>query len=479
MNVLFVATEGVPFIKTGGLADVIGSLPKELRKQGVDVRIFLPNYQQIPQIYKEKMELKREIVVPLGWRNQYCGIHEFVYEDIPFYFIDNRYYFYRDGVYGYNGTIDEAERFAFFSRAVLEALPHINFQPDIIHTHDWQTGLVPLFLKSLYQEYDFYKNVRTVFTIHNLKYQGVFPRTVLGDVIGLGEEFLSVDGIEFYGQINFMKAALVYSDRITTVSPTYAQEIQTSYFGEALEGLLRERKDKLIGILNGIDEEVYNPATDSHLYVRYQHSLELKAENKTKLQKDLAMPTGSDIPLIAVISRLVDQKGLDLIAHVLDELLQEDVQLIILGKGEQKYERLFLDAMIRYPEKLSVHTLFDEGFARKIYAASDLFLMPSLFEPCGLSQLIALRYKSVPIVRETGGLNDTVLSFNEWEGKGNGFSFTNYNAHDMLFTIRRALHFYKDKKNWEQIHSNVRELDFSWKSSAEQYISLYDNLLQE
>ncbi|TCS81078.1 glycogen synthase GlgA [Tepidibacillus fermentans] len=479
MNVLFVASEGVPFIKTGGLADVIGSLPKELKKQRIEVRVFLPNYKQIPQDYKEKMVLKKTLQVPLGWRNQYCGILEYIYQDVTYYFIDNQYYFYRDRIYGYNGSFDEAERFVFFSRAVLEALPYIDFQPQIIHLHEWQTALTSVFLKAYYQHHDFYKNIRTVFTIHNLKYQGIFPRSILGDLFDLQEEFFTMDGIEFYGQVNFLKGGLAFSDKITTVSRTYAKEIQYPYFGEALDGILRKRNNDLYGILNGIDEEVYNPATDPHLFVQYDdHSIELKTKNKIRLQEELSLPIRPDIPMIAIVSRLVAQKGLDLIVHVLDELLSEDIQLVILGTGERHYEEIFLDAMIRYPHKLSVHTFFDEGLARQIYAASDLFLMPSLFEPCGLSQLIALRYHSIPIVRETGGLKDTVQSYNEFTKEGNGFSFTNYNAHDMLYTVRRAIHLYYDKENWTYIHNNIAKLDNSWKASAKQYIDLYHHLLQ-
>ncbi|MFV9509698.1 glycogen synthase GlgA [Tepidibacillus sp. LV47] len=478
MNVLFVASEGVPFIKTGGLADVIGSLPKELKRQEIDVRVFLPNYKQIPKEFKEKMVLMKTLEISLEWRKQYCGILKYKYQDVTYYFIDNQFYFNRDQIYGYNGTFDEAERFAYFSKAVLEALPHIDFQPQIIHLHDWQTALISVFLKAYYQYYDFYKNIRTVFTIHNLRYQGVFPKSILGDLFDLPEEFFTMDGIEFYGQVNFLKGGLVFSDKITTVSPTYAKEIQYPYFGEALDGILRKRNNDLSGILNGIDEDEYNPATDPHLFARYDHSLEQKKKNKMKLQEDLALPIRPDIPMIAIVSRLVAQKGLDLIIHVLDELLSEDIQMIILGTGERYYEQIFLDAMIRFPEKLSVHILFDERLARQIYAASDFLLMPSLFEPCGLSQLIALRYHSVPIVRETGGLNDTVQPYNEWTKEGNGFSFTNYNAHDMLYTIRRAIHFYYDQDHWNQIHNNTAKLDYSWKFSAKQYLELYRHLLQ-
>ncbi|WP_339062942.1 glycogen synthase GlgA [Tepidibacillus marianensis] len=477
MNILFVASEGVPFIKTGGLADVIGSLPKELKKQGIDVRVFLPNYRQIPTQFKEKMVLRKTLTISLGWRNLYCGIFELIHDDVPYYFIDNQDYFHRDGIYGYNHSFDEAERFSFYSRAVLEALPHLDFLPEIIHLHDWETALISVLLKADYQKKEFYKDIRTVLTIHNLKYQGVFPKSILGDLIQLDNTFFSSDGLEFYGQINFLKGGLAYSDIITTVSPTYAEEIQTPYFGEALDGLLRKRKDQLYGIINGIDVDDYNPATDTHLFMNYQHSLQNKLQNKLQLQQALSLSKDENIPMIAMVTRLVSQKGFDLVTHMLNEILTEDIQLVIIGTGDVHYENIFLDAMIRYPEKLSVHTLFDEAFARRIYAASDLFLMPSLFEPCGLSQLIALRYESVPVVRETGGLKDTVQSYNEWTKEGNGFSFRNYNAHDMLYTIRRAIHFYHKKEHWNQIHNNTRKLDYSWQSSSKRYIELYKHLL--
>jgi len=477
MKILFVASEGLPFIKTGGLADVIGTLPKELKKQGLDVRVFLPNYKQISNYFKGKMILKEKITITLGWRQLYCGIFELVHGDITYYFVDNQYYFYRDEIYGYNNSFDEAERFTFFSQAVLEALPYLDFQPDAIHLHDWQTALISVFLKAKYQLMEFYHSIRTIFTIHNLKYQGIFPKDIIGDLFQLDSTFLSTEGLEFYGQINFLKGGIVYSDIITTVSPTYAREIQTPYYGEALDGLLRKRNDQLYGIINGIDTDDYNPATDSQIFYNYKQSIVKKKRNKVKLQETLLLPINEKIPMIAMVSRLVTQKGFDLVIPVLDEILSENVQLVILGSGEKHYENMLINAMIRFPEKISVHTIFDDDFARKIYAASDLFLMPSLFEPCGLSQLIALRYKSVPIVRETGGLKDTVQSYNEWTGEGNGFSFSNYNAHDMLYTLRRAINLYHCEEHWNQIQQNIKVLDYSWQFSSKRYIELYQLML--
>lgn len=475
MKVLFVASECSPFIKTGGLADVIGSLPKELKRQNVDVRVVLPKYGDIPNEYKEKMVFKISFEVSLSWRKQYCGIEELSMNGITYYFIDNEYYFKRSGIYGH---YDEAERFAFFNRAALDMLYHLDYKPDVIHCHDWQSALIPLYLKEQYSKGPFYEKIKTVFTIHNLKYQGIFPPVVLGDILGLGDHYLADDKIGFYGQVNFMKAGLHYADKLTTVSRTYAWEIQFPYYGEQLDGVLRQRSHDLVGIVNGIDYDEYNPKTDPHLYCNYDNSLKQKKENKVNLQKDLGLPVSEDIPMIAIISRLVEQKGIDLIAHMIHEILANDVQLVALGTGEWKYEHLFRYIQSQYPNKASVHITFNEGLARKIYAGSDLFLMPSQFEPCGIGQLIALRYGSIPIVRETGGLFDTVHSYNEFTGEGNGFSFTNYNAHDMMYTIGRALHFYRQPEIWKQIFDNAINSNYSWNQSAEQYVELYRLLIK-
>lgn len=474
MQVLFAASEATPFIKSGGLGDVVGSLPHALRKHNLDVRVIIPKYSDIPENFKQKLIFKKSITVDVGWRKQFCGIEEYVYEDVPFYFIDNEYYFKRPGLYGY---YDEAERFTFFCRAILASLPYLDFKPQIIHTHDWQTALLSLFLKAFYQDDPDYNSIKTIFTIHNLKYQGIFPPEVLGDLLGLGGEYFTEDKLEFYGNINFMKAGLIYSDLITTVSPTYAEEIKDPYFGENLDGFLRKKGDKLFGILNGIDYKKYDPLTDLHIFVNYKSSLKKKNENKLQLQELLNLPVRQDVPVIAVISRLVNQKGFDLVEHVLDEILALDLQLIVLGTGEQKYENLFRDAAQYYPQKVSANITFDETLAHKIYAGADMFLMPSLFEPCGLSQMIALRYGTIPIVREIGGLKDTVQSYDEFTGEGNGFSFTNYNAHDMLFTINRAVNFYQDQETWTKIVKNAVKSKFSWKKSAQEYIDLYNRLI--
>jgi len=477
MKILCAASEGVPFVKTGGLADVIGSLPKELRKQGVDVRVVLPKYGDIPSRFTARMVCRKTLTVPLGWRNQYCGILELEQDGVPFYFIDNEYYFKRPGLYGF---YDEAERYAFFGRAVLESLPHLDFVPQVLHCHDWHTGMIPVWLKAHYGHLSFYRQMLTVFTIHNLQYQGIFPRVILGDILGLSDDYFTIEGVEFYGQVNFMKGGLNFADLITTVSPTYAREIQYPFFGEKLDGLLKYKSGILHGILNGIDYEIYNPATDPLIFYPYDAaSAGRKQENKEKLQQQLGLPICKDVPLIGIISRLVSQKGLDLVAHVLEEILAMDVQMVVLGTGEARYEELFRHMAGRYPHKLSANLFFSDELAHRIYAGSDLFLMPSLFEPCGLGQIIALRYGSLPVVRETGGLNDTVQSFNDYTGDGNGFSFTNYNAPDLLYTVRRAVGFYRRPEIWNKFRVNAMKSDFSWYKSAQKYQDLYKNIIEK
>ncbi|RSK28289.1 glycogen synthase GlgA [Bacillus sp. HMF5848] len=475
MKVLFAVSECVPFIKSGGLADVAGALPKALVKQDVDVRVILPKYGMIAESYKRDMTKITDIVVPVGWRQQYCGIEMFTYNDVTYYFIDNEYYFKRDSLYGH---YDDGERFSFFNRAILDVLPVIDFQPDVIHCHDWHTGMVPFLIKHEYSKDPFYKDIKTVFTIHNLQFQGIFPREALGDLLGLDDRYFNTDQLEFYGNINFMKGAIVGSDMITTVSPTYCQEIQTDYFGEKLDGLLRYKHDRVAGILNGIDEEEYNPETDLHIANHFSvHNIAGKLENKLALQRRFHLPERADVPVIAMVTRLTSQKGLDLVKRVLDEILQaDDVQFVVLGTGDWHFEQYFVHMAYHYPEKCKAHIGFSEEMARNIYAGSDMFLMPSKFEPCGLSQLIAMRYGSIPIVRETGGLNDTVQSYNETTNEGNGFSFTNFNAHDMLHTIRRAIHFYQQKDAWSTIQQEAMSKDYSWKQSASAYISLYESV---
>ncbi|GAB2718278.1 glycogen synthase GlgA [Paenibacillus thermoaerophilus] len=473
MKVLFAASEAAPFAKTGGLGDVVGALPKELRKLGVDARVILPKYGLIAEEWTSRMETLRTWEVSVGWRNQYCGIQTLEHDGVPVYFIDNEYYFKRGGLYGYG---DEAERFAFFSRAVVEALAHLDFGPDIVHAHDWQTALVPVLLNAHYRPYAPFRRVRTVFTIHNLKYQGVFSREVLQDVTGLGDDYMTPDRLEYYGAANCMKGGLLEADILTTVSPTYAEEIQR-HFGEGLDGVLRARSGALHGIVNGIDTDSYDPMTDPQLVSKFRSSLTAKRRNKTALQAELGLPLREDVPMIAIVSRLVEQKGLDLIGFVLEELLAENIQLVVLGTGEGRYEEMFRSAAARHPEKVSANIVFDDGLARRIYAASDLFLMPSLFEPCGIGQLLAFRYRSVPIVRETGGLKDTVQAYDPTKGEGTGFTFQSYNAHDMLHAVRRALSCYGRSEQWNKIAANIAKVDVGWSRSAKQYVKLYRKLL--
>lgn len=475
MKVLFAASEAVPFIKTGGLADVIGSLPKELVGQELDVRVILPKYGDIPAKYRNAMEPVVTHNIYVGWRKQYIGIQMLKQDGVTFYFVDNEFYFNRPGIYGYG---DEAERFGFFCKGVIETLPLLDFQPDVIHCHDWQAGMIPVLLKAHYSHLPFYSQIKTVTTVHNLKYQGVFSQDLFKELFGLSDDHFTGTALELHGGASFLKGGLLYSDRLTTVSQTYAEEIQTPYYGEHLDSLLRHRKDQLTGIVNGIDYDVFDPMTDPHLAVNYRDSLTKKLLNKTALQNRLGLADKPDVPMLALVTRLVQQKGLDLIQHVLKEILQLDIQLVVLGTGEYAYEQMFRDAARKHPDKVAAQILFDESLAHQIYAASDLFLMPSQFEPCGIGQLIALRYRSVPIVRETGGLKDTVQPYNEFTGEGTGFSFQNYNAHDMLHTIRRAVFFYKnDREAWSKIQQNMKKGDFSWKKSAQQYIALYKEMI--
>ncbi|HWQ42895.1 MAG TPA: glycogen synthase GlgA [Desulfosporosinus sp.] len=476
MQIVFVTAEAYPFVKTGGLGEVMGSLPAFLHKQGVDVRVIMPKYSSIAEHFKKEFEHLAHFDVQVAWRKQYCGLDEMVYEGVHYYFIDNEYYFSRPRVYG---EYDDAERFAFFSRAALESLIHIpGFKPDIIHCQDWHTALIPLMLKEFYAHEPLYYQIKTIFTIHNLKYQGVFAKEVLGDIVGLGMEYFTENTLEFHGAVNFMKAALLYADRITTVSPTYAEEIKNPYFGEKLDGLLRKRSDYLTGILNGIDYEVYNPLTDPYLVMPFSNFPLAKEENKKHLQGIFGLPVLVDRAVIGMVTRLVDQKGVDLLAHVMEEILELDVQMVFLGSGEARYEEMLRYFASEYPEKLAVKLEFSDKQAHAIYAGSDMLLMPSRYEPCGISQMIAMRYGTVPVVRETGGLKDTVIPYNKLTGAGNGFSFTNYNAHELLFAVQQAVRiFQEDKLVWDTIRQNAMKSDFSWDRSAKAYIGIYESLL--
>lgn len=477
IKVLFTAAEAAPFVKTGGLADVASSLPKALKKMGVDIRVMIPNYSCIPEEFKTEMKLIKSFGIPLGTKQEYCGVLYMEFDGVTYYFIDNEKYFKREGIYGF---YDDEEKFAYFDKAILESIKHIDFIPDIIHLNDWHTGMVSLLLKEHYKGEPEYSKIKTVFTIHNLRYQGIFSADILDRVLNLDMKYFDTEALEFYGGVSFMKGGINYSDIVTTVSKTYGKEIQTSEYGERLDGLLKKNKHRLFGIVNGIDYNIYNPKTDKDIFVNYNmSSLEKKVENKLMLQEFLNLPKNKDIPMIGMVTRLAHMKGIDLVIQKLDEILESDVQMVILGTGEPHLQTVLKDYSLKYPDRLSVNIMFDNSMAHKIYAASDIFLMPSKFEPCGLSQLIALRYGTVPVVRETGGLKDTVKPYNELTGKGNGFTFAEFNADDMLCTVKRALKLYKEKETWTKIVKNAMKGDYSWKGSAYEYRELYKKLIQE
>ena len=479
MKILFAASESVPFVKTGGLGDVVGALAPVLAQKGHDVRVIIPEFNTIPQEYMQQLTHVCEFEVQLGWRRQYCGIEMLEKDGVKWYFMDNKYYFGRPYIYGMGG--DEYERFGFFCRGVLNMLPLIDFQPDVIHAHDWQSGMIPALLKIQYAHLPFYANMKTVFTIHNLQYQGIFGIREVQDILGLGDSLWTEDKLECFGCANFLKAALVYADKITTVSPSYAEEIQTAYYGERLDGLLRARNRDLSGVLNGIDMNEYNPETDPKIAQNYSFEhLEGKAACKQALQEELGLEIKPETPLIGMVGRLSNQKGLDLVDYVIADIMRQDVQLVVLGMGEGRYFNLFSWAESEYKGKVAARFTMDHALAHKIYAGADLFLMPSQFEPCGLSQMIAMRYGTVPIVRETGGLRDTVLSYNEFNGEGNGFTFFNYNAHDMLHTIERATDFYHNQRDvWQKLQERGMHGDYSWNKSADEYVRLYEGLFTE
>lgn len=477
-KILFVASEAVPFIKTGGLADVAGTLPKYFNKKEYDVRVILPKYLAIPEKYRNEMKYKTHFYMDLAWRQQYVGVLEMVYNGVTFYFIDNEFYF--TGAKPYGEIYQDIEKFAFFSKAVLSALPLIDFRPDIIHCHDWQTGLVPVYIKDTFMENPFYHGIKTIMTIHNLKFQGIWDMKTVKDITGLNAYYFAPDKLEAYGDANYLKGGIVYSDMITTVSKTYAEEIKTAFYGEGLDGLIRAREGSLVGIVNGIDYEEFNPETDPYIYKNYnaRNFRKEKIKNKRALQKELGLDVNDKKFMIGIVSRLTDQKGLDLVDYVIEELCAEDTQLVVLGTGEEKYENLFRHYDWKYSNRVSANIYYSNERSHQIYAACDAFLMPSLFEPCGLSQLMSLRYGTVPIVRETGGLKDTVVPYNEYEGTGTGFSFRNYNAHEMLNAVRYAKHiFFERKREWNKLIDRGMAADFSWNHSAGKYEELYDRLL--
>lgn len=474
MKVLFAVSEVKPFIASGGLGDVAGSLPQALRKRMIGCRVVLPLYSGIKQEYREQMRFITNITVTVAWRRQYCGIFEMKKDGVIYYFLDNEYYFKRDSIYGH---YDDAERFAFFSRAVLDIIPVIDFKPDIIHCHDWQTALIPVYYSTMYAKKQGYENIKTVFTIHNIQYQGKYGADLLEEVVGISEYDRHI--LEYDGCVNFMKGAIETANKITTVSPTYANEILDPWYSHGLDPILNQRAWKLQGILNGIGYDMYNPETDKDIWYNFNsEKTDNKKKNKAQLQKYFNLPQKEDAPIVAMVTRLVGHKGLDLVKTVLEEFIcTSDAQIVVLGSGEWQYESFFSYLASKYPDRVGLKLGFFADLANKIYAGSDIFLMPSKSEPCGLSQMIALRYGSIPIVRETGGLKDSIQD--SGFGEGNGFTFANYNAHDMLHTMRRAVEGYKDADGWSILVKRAMECDFSWSRSAGEYIKMYKEILDK
>lgn len=474
LKVLLVASESAPFIKSGGLGDVAGSLPKALRAKGVDIRVVIPRHRAIKNETMYGVELLGEFDVHLQWRKQRAKV--LVKKgDVPVYFIENDFYFGRGGLYGYG---DDAERFAFFGKAVLDMLAMLDFYPDVIHCNDWQTGPVCMYLKEIYCKMVQYAKIKTLFTIHNLQYQGRFDRSVM-DLLGVPYWVYDNGNVEFYNTVSYMKMGLVYADGISTVSPTYAKEIQTPEYGYGMDGILRSRSHVLRGILNGIDYAANDPATDPHIVRHFSAAHpEGKAENKRALQERLGLEK-RDVPMVAMITRLAEQKGLDILSYVLDDMMRRDIQFVLLGTGEGHFEYMFRNLQASYPARVSANIFFDETLAQQIYASADLFLMPSRFEPCGLGQIFSLRFGTVPVVRKTGGLADTIRHYDPASKTGNGFLFEDYDSNGLMWALDEALRTYHmGRAEWAQVVQNAMASDYSWESSAEQYIALYRDLRQ-
>lgn len=484
LHIAFASAEAEPFVKTGGLGDVAGSLPHALKAAGADVVVFVPRYDTIAQEYKDRMEHLCDFYVPLGWRNEYCGLERLNHEGVDYLFVDNERYFIRGYPYGF---FDDGERFAYFSKAIVEALqylPHTldNFTCDVLHCNDWHTAMAPVFLREFYQALPLYQNVKTVFSIHNIAFQGQYSAKVLNDILGLAHipaaAFQLTCGPD---AVNYMQGALNYTDAITTVSPTYAEEIKTPDFGEHLDGILRRRAPILQGIVNGIDTTAFDPTTDPRIAANYSvQDRAGKAECKARLQQELGLEARDDRPLMVMVTRLTRQKGMDLVTYALDRILSGGVQVAVLGTGDTEYENALRYFEGKYPGTMAVRIQFDPALSQRMYAGADLFLMPSLFEPCGLSQMIAMRYGTLPIVRETGGLKDTVIPYNQYTGEGTGFSFTHFNGDEMADAVFRAAHLFWDNRDaFNGLVENAMKADFSWKRSADAYITLYHNLHPE
>lgn len=470
MKILFASSEAFPFAVSGGLGDVAYALPKALTKKRISVKVVMPLYAKIPEEHRKNMRFITSIFVPVAWRSQYCGIFELDYEGVTYVFLDNEYYFKRDGMYGY---YDDAERFSFFARAVLECIPYIDFKPDVIHCNDWQTALTPVFYKLMYYNKMGFNNIKTLLTIHNIQYQGRYGMDILEDVLGIPEWAAPI--IDNGGDSNMLKAGIECADKVSTVSPTYAKEILDPWYSYNLDGILRNKAYKLSGIVNGIDTDVYNPETDKFLPFHFTtRSLAGKKKCKASLQKELGLPELPDVPVIAMVTRLAGHKGLDLVRYIFDDLMKCKIQFILLGSGEEEYELFFHEKSEQYKDKFAFRCGFIPELAHKIYAGADMFLMPSKQEPCGLAQMVSLRYGTVPIVRQTGGLADTISDAGD---EGVGYTFKSYNAHDMRGAIDRALGLYENKKEWRKLVMRGIKVDNSWSNSADKYIALYNDAI--
>ena len=474
MKLLFVGAEAVPYISTGGLGDVLGSLPQAVKSANpnADVRVILPLYKKIKDKFYTQLDYVGNTIVELSWRRQYCGLFKCVNNGVVYYFIDNEYYFKRESVYG---DFDDAERFAFFGKAVLDVMPMIDFYPDILHTNDWQSAMSVIYLKRKYCLKPYYRDIKTIYTIHNIDYQGIFSMSILGDVFGLDDGDRSI--VEYNGSINLTKGALVCTDKISTVSQRYADEIQTEYYSSGLHYVLHLYSGKLLGIVNGIDVEYYNPGNDNVIASKFDSgNLEGKAECKRILQEMCGLEQNAEIPVVSMISRLASHKGFDLVKFILPEMLEMGIQFVLLGTGEQELEEYFKVIQYQHPKQVKIFLEFNKDLSKKIYAGSDIFLMPSKSEPCGLSQMISSVYGAIPVVREAGGLYDTIKPYNQYTGEGNGFTFANYNAHEMKDALGRAVELFKDKEKWIALTKKVMETDFSWNVSAKKYLELYNEL---
>ena len=474
MKVLFVTSEATPYIKSGGLADVLGSLPKELVKQGVEASVVLPKYRDMK--LADTLEFVTSFYIWVSWRREYCGVFKTELDGVTFYFIDNERYFGRPGLYSYD---DDNERFAFFDFAVLEMLSHLNIKPDIMSLHDWQTAMIAPLYKERYGYYDFYRNIKITFTIHNIAYQGKADPRLINDLYGLGDHLYYNGNLRHDNCFNMMKSAILYSDMVTTVSPTYAKEILTDEYGEGLQSILNMKRDNLVGIINGIDYDVNNPEKDPNIlhHFNVENWKTEKVKNKLALQREVGLPEDEKTPLIGIVTRLTWQKGLDLILPKMEELVGRECQVVILGAGERKYEDALAYWGENYPEKVSCNLKYDFGLSCRIYAGCDMFLMPSLFEPCGLSQMMSLRYGTIPVVRETGGLKDSVTPYNEYEKTGTGFSFAHYSADEMMSVIDYAIKIYNEEEHWDTIVENAMNEKLDWENSADKYMEVFKKLV--